>query len=144
VRCGGVVCYKVFDNWIDIQEMNGWQDVLLGCLSLTAFIFAVVFYTKSQQEVFKESDDWTNKYRQPLQVAPKNWYTKLFKLKYKERFPLSGSLLVALTDRYHRWQFFFKVLLCVAIVTYQPLCGLADIAIYFALFGLTFTVVFRR
>lgn len=37
-------------------------------------------------------------------LAPNNWYYRLFKIKYKERFPLSATFLVALTDGYHLTQ----------------------------------------
>lgn len=123
--------------------MKGGFDVILGCLSLAAFIFSIVFYTKSQQELFRENYlDWKHKYKDPLQPAKRNWYTQLFKLKYKERFWLSGSLLVALTDRYHRCQMFFKILICAAIVTYRPLFWF-DCLIYFVVWGIVFTVTYR-
>lgn len=123
--------------------MKDGFDVILGCLSLTAFIFSIVFYTKSQQELFQENYlDWRRKYKDPLQPAKRNWYTQLFKLKYKERFWLSASFLVAFTDRYHRYQMFFKILICAAIVTYRPLSW-TDWLIYFAAWGVVFTFVFR-
>jgi hypothetical protein len=130
------------------MKIEGGFDVLLGCLNLAAFIFAVYFYTKSQEETFNNSsggnDTSTNKYRKPLQVAPDNWYYRFFKLKYRERFPLSGSFLVALTDKYHRYQMFFKILLCVSIVLYRPLFGLLDGIIYFVFWGVVFTASFRN
>lgn len=124
--------------------MKGGSDVILGCLSLAAFIFSIVFYTKSQKELFQENYlDWTKKYKKPLIFSKLNWYTKLFKLKYKERFWLSGSFLVAFTDRYHRYQMFFKILICAAIVTYRPLFWF-DWIIYFVAWGVCFTLVFRK
>ncbi len=124
--------------------MNGGLDIALGCVSLAAFIFSIILYTKSQQELFKENNlDWKMKYKDPLERAKRNWYTQLFKLKYKERFPLSGSFLVAFTDRYHRYQMFFKILICAAIVMYRPLFWF-DSLIYFVAWGITFTLVFRK
>lgn len=38
-------------------------------------------------------------------AAPNNWYYNFFKVKYKERFPLSATLLVFLTDAPHFLQF---------------------------------------
>lgn len=35
-------------------------------------------------------------------AAPDNWYYRFYKLKYKEAFPLSATLLVSLTDPWHR------------------------------------------
>ena len=120
------------------------RDILLISGQCVAFISAVYFYTRSQQELFKESEDWKSKYKEPLEPSDKNWYTDLFNLKYKERFFLSGSFLVALTDNYHKYQLFFKLLLCVSIVLYRPLLGWWDALILFVLWGVTFTVVFRR
>ena len=112
-------------------------------MSLILFALAVIFYTLSQKRVFAESDEWKNKYKQPLQPAPKTWYYKLTGLKYKERFPLSGSILVSLTDLYHLYQFIFKVLLCTSIAFYTPLFGYWDIGVYWSVFGLTFTVTYK-
>ena len=36
--------------------------------------------------------------------APDNWYYRFFKIKYKERFPLSATFLVSITDSYHALQ----------------------------------------
>jgi len=112
-------------------------------MSLILFALAVIFYTLSQKRVFAESDEWKNKYKQPLQPAPKTWYYKLTGLKYKERFPLSGSLLVLFTDWYHNFQFWFKLLLCAAIAFYTPLFGYWDIGVYFVVFGGVFTITYK-
>lgn len=57
---------------------------------------------------YTTSRDRRNKYaedeRGALIPAPGGWYYKLFKLKYKERFPLSATALVWLTDRWHMWK----------------------------------------
>lgn len=112
-------------------------------ISLALFAAAVVFYTMSQSANFKDSDGWKNKYKQPLEAAPKTFYYRLFKLKYHERFPLSGSFLVAWTDKYHATQFIFKALLCTSIVMYSPWLGYWDAGVYFVLFGIVFTITYR-
>lgn len=113
-------------------------------MTLLFFIIAVIFYTLSQKRVFAESDDWKNKYKQPLQPAPKNWYYKLSGLKYRERFPLSGTLLVSLTDRYHAYQLGFKVFICLTIgINTVVINTLIDSAILFVIFGVVFTVTYR-
>ena len=123
--------------------MNGSFDVMLGCLNLATFIFAVVSYSLSQKRVFAESDEWQNKYKKPIERAPKNWYYRLTGVRYKEKFPLSATLLVAFTDRYHAYQTVFKAFLCLSISFYQPIFSYYDALIYFALFGVVFSVVFR-
>ena len=106
-------------------------------LSIILFTLAVVFYSLSQIRVFAESDDWQNKYRKPIEAAPKTWYYKLTGVKFKEKFPLSATLLASLTDRYHAYQFFFKAFLCVSI---SPNWWAAA---YFVGFGIIFTIVQR-
>jgi hypothetical protein len=122
------------------KEMTG--SILLIVGNIVAFISAVHFYAKGQNKAFADRESWTNKYKQPLEPAKRNWYTKLVGIKYKEKFPLSGSILVALTDDYHRWQFYYKVLLCVSIITYRPIFFF-DVAIYFLLWGIVFTLTFK-
>ena len=46
------------------------------------------------------------KYAYPLEEPPNTWYYKFNSdLKHKERFPLSGTWLVLLTDGLHQFQF---------------------------------------
>lgn len=113
-------------------------------ISLLLFIVSVFFYALSQNRVFKESYDWERKYKKPFEPAPVNWYYKLTGLKYKERFPLSGSLLVAFTDKYHAYQLGFKAFLCASIVFYRPWLNYWDAVIYFVFWGVVFTLVFRQ
>lgn len=52
--------------------------------------------------------DWTNKYAKDSQgkliPAPDKLYYRLFRLRYKERFPLSATALVMFTDRWHLYK----------------------------------------
>ena len=116
---------------------------MLGSVNIIAFILAGYFYTKSQEETFDGDLDWTNKYKKPLELAPDNFYYRTIKAKYKERFLFSASFLVALTDKYHRFQLFFKLLMILSIVTYQRLFWW-DVLIYFAVWSFTFTLTFRN
>lgn len=122
--------------------MNGESSrLLIVVVGYLAFILSVYCYTRSQKAQHT-GDTSKNKYKQPLEPVS-NWYSRLFSLSYKEKFPLSGSLLVAFTDAYHAWQFGFKVLMCFAIVLYRPLLGMWDALIYFVLFGVIFTFVYK-
>lgn len=56
------------------------------------------------------------KYGDPLKPAPNNWYYKLNDLKYKEKFPLAGSLLVWTTDGPHHLQFWLFNFLSLSII----------------------------
>ena len=58
---------------------------------------------------------WTAKWQYPLQdYTPKWYYFGIIKPKYKERFPLSSTLLVWLTDAEHFYQFIQTIsLVCI-------------------------------
>lgn len=70
---------------------------------------------------FWNEDSWVRKYKwraaskDPLgydiipmpEKAPDNWYYRFLEIKYKERFPLSATLLVFTTDGYHLFQALF-------------------------------------
>lgn len=90
---------------------------------------ACVAYTLSQlqqhgklsliDEGFWGVRSWVRKYatiRDPLSdLAPRTWYYRFFKISYKERFPLSATLLVCLTDGYHLMQLIFNTCICLAV-----------------------------
>jgi len=71
-------------------------------------ILAGLFNGFADRELFHrgycQEEHWKNKYAQPLQEAPDTWYYRTFSLKYKEAFPLSGTLLVSWTDAWHRYK----------------------------------------
>lgn len=66
---------------------------------------------------------WARKYKRILDTkqatifvpAPNNWYYRLFKIRYKERFPLSATALVFLTDGFHLMQTIFFACLVAAM-----------------------------
>jgi hypothetical protein len=59
------------------------------------------------------------KYKFPLESYQGNWYYRFFKIKYKERFPLSATFLVNLTDGYHLMQSlsFLSLSVCVSLLS---------------------------
>ena len=76
---------------------------------------------------FFGSESWKRKYKITpqgyLYAAPDTTYYRLFNLNYKERFPLSATVLVFLTDGYHFVQFvvFKSLTLAVALMTSDPI-----------------------
>lgn len=54
---------------------------------------------------FWGDQSWARKYKMDSNEnfisAPNTWYYRFFKIKYKERFPLSATALVNFTDGYH-------------------------------------------
>ena len=57
---------------------------------------------------FWDDDSYLRKYKltpeSTVIKAPDTWYYRFFKIKYKERFPLSATFLVSITDSYHLLQ----------------------------------------
>ena len=50
--------------------------------------------------------EWQNKYDFTKNGMTKHWwYLGLYKPKFPEKFPFSTTILVFLTDKWHRWQF---------------------------------------
>lgn len=119
-------------------------------MSFLLFALAVLFYTCSQvitfgkfrlKGAFWQSSD--RKYKEPKELAPSTWYYKLAVLKYRERFPGSGTVFVSLTDGYHFTQLLFKLSLVAALVLYRPWLGLWDAAVYLVIWGVVFTLANR-
>ena len=87
----------------------------LGLLALAAAAYAVQSHYTHHNEVkdptsFFGQQSWVRKYKQNLDgtliKAPENnWYYKLFKLQYREKFLFSTSLFVWVTDYWHFCQF---------------------------------------
>lgn len=89
------------------------------CLAIGCFSIREDYYQgklKWQDEkkpfAFWGKKSWARKYKRRVidkdpydfWPPPKNWYYKLNGLSYKEKFPLSGSLLVWTTDGQHLFQ----------------------------------------
>jgi len=65
-----------------------------------------------------KGNDWPNKYNMTKPSTTKHWwYLGLYKPKYPEKFPFSTTVLVFLTDKWHRWQFFMLRCFYLAIAT---------------------------
>lgn len=112
-------------------------------VSLILFAVGVVFYALSQAVMHnKIPDNHDAKYASPKRPG-KGLYYRLTGVKYVEKFFLSATLLVSFTDKYHKFQLGFKAFTCAAIVCYQPLFGWWDGLLFFVVFGLVFTVMYR-
>jgi hypothetical protein len=88
---------------------------------------------------------WRRKYARTnglLDDAPKTWYYKLFNLKYKERFPGSATIFVALTDGYHLMQMVFLLCISAAIAIHYDRWFISLIIIR-AAFGIVFTICYK-
>lgn len=70
----------------------------------------------------KKTDSWKNKYEVnadgtlvPTESKNHWWYFGLYKPNYAEKFPLSSTALVSLTDDWHKYQFIMYRFLYMAI-----------------------------
>lgn len=83
--------------------------IRLALITLLLYAIAYAFTGLDNEELFHRgycaADTWKNKYAQDedgqLIPAPDTWYYRAFALKYQEKFPLSATALVSLTDRWH-------------------------------------------
>lgn len=119
-------------------------------VSYVYFALAAFFYSVSQSITFGKFrlksnfwQSWDRKYKKPKEPAPTSWYYKLAVLKYKERFPGSGTVFVSLTDGYHFSQLLFKLSVVAAVVSNRPWLGWWDALIYLIIWGVVFTLSYR-
>lgn len=132
----------------------------LQILSFLSFALGVVCYSVKELQAhgklkwmdnptgFWGSKSWVRKYKPDYRAGltrtgPNNWYYRFFKLSWKERFPLSATLLVSITDGSHLMQTAFKVLFCISIVTYSMDFSWWMVFCYFVIWGLTFTITYK-
>jgi hypothetical protein len=118
-------------------------------LTLTSIIIAAGCYAVSQSVIhgkfnlyggsFWGNEGW-RKYANPIDAPKDNWYYRYFKIGYKERFPLSATLLVFVTDAYHLFQMIFKIFLCLAFVQH---IGWIWSGVLWIVFGVAFTLVYK-
>jgi len=115
----------------------------IACLavreSLQPFRHDKTLWSKLELTHFFGLHSWARKYYTFLwdnAVAPDNWYYRFFKIKHKERFPLSATALVFLTDGFHLMQW-----LAINFFTLSIAFALGDVLITFIWLRLTAALV---
>lgn len=115
-----------------------WSAVFL---SLAAICWAILSHynfhnaTKNPYS-FWGTKSWVRKYKKNQQIEdgylfilpPDNWYYKIFRIDYKERFPGSATVFVFVTDGYHLVQWFMIKFIVLAITL--------NVKEFFILYGL--------
>lgn len=93
---------------------------------------------------FWGQESWRRKYKGLgyFPEYPTNFYYRFFKIKYKERFPLSATLLVFVTDGAHLMQFIYVNGLCLAAALLFP-NTLLTFVIVRGIWGLIFTATYK-
>ncbi len=74
--------------------------------------------------------------------APDTWYYRFFKLKYKERFPGSATIFVAVTDCWHLANSFMVTFVSVGVAFLTPHPVWAFVVLR-ALWGIAFSVGYK-
>lgn len=107
-----------------------------------AILSAAMFY-RSPTNGFWGDDSWKRKYQLDANgvpvTAPKSLYYWAFKITYKERFPLSATVLVFVTDGFHLMQW-FCVKFTIAAITLDPVDYLFYWLVWSAAFQITLTI----
>lgn len=116
-------------------------------IALAAACWAIMshytFHNRTKNEFsFWGANSWKRKYKRSdscfsgycLIKSRSNWYYRLFKIRYKEKFPGSATVFVFLTDGYHLTQWFMIKFIIGAITLNW---------IYFLILWATWTIVFN-
>src|SRR5687768_7244559 len=101
--------------------------VMIALYRITQMIQHGQIKWSKDDEDFWGNESWRLKYKSDdsgfLIDAPENWYYKLFKIDYKERWFTSTWLTVFATDGYHLLQFIWLKLFYLIIANHLPLLG---------------------
>jgi hypothetical protein len=95
--------------------------LLLGiaCYSIKELALHGKLRWSGKHTSFWGNNSWMRKYNYKgdmyRDLPPDNWYYRTFSIDYKERFPLSATALVFLTDGMHLAQFFFLLFLSLSV-----------------------------
>lgn len=125
--------------------------------SISKYLFYVkgwnFHFPKASPNGFWGRNGYKNKYKQVSNVrtsqgviqsfvpAPNNWYYRWNHLKYKERFPLSTTLLVAYTDVHHFAQLVVTRTIFIALSAPQDQFWQA-LGVYTLLWWIGFSITF--
>lgn len=105
---------------------------------LIIFLLIVAGYSKGKMDAIVDEGiktlDWRNKYNIDKPYFNHWWYLGLYKPKYSEKFPFSSTILVFLTDKWHRWQFY--MLRCFYLAMSLPIS-----ANFFTLILISFIII---
>lgn len=84
--------------------------MILSLVTIAALAWGLMsrnLFHNQKETGFFGKDSWKRKYKTShlgIYAAPDNRYYKFFKIPYKEKFPLSATLLVWTTDGFHLLQ----------------------------------------
>ncbi len=94
-----------------------------------------------------KTDEWRNKY-DFTRNKTHWWYFGLYKPRYSEKFPFSSTVLVALTDKWHRAQLimlrFMYLAVAVALTQNLFLILLLSFVVFPIVVGIPFEIIYTK
>jgi len=122
-----------------------WPSLALLCLSAPFYAYCALHDEGKlkgwgHETGFFGFNQYLRKYARVYKTRPNTWYYRFFKVKYKEAYPLSATILAWTTDGYHLFQLIWKAIVIdsMAILTPWPwtvfLSGFSAFTFVFALF----------
>lgn len=130
---------------------------IMICIAIAATVYGFMSSLKFYESEYPPYSFWgresyKRKYKKHessndqiyLTLAPKEkgfwgWYYKFFKIKYREAFPFSATILVFVTDGYHMLQFIMIKAILIAASR-----NVIDFFVLWAIWFLFFNVFFRN
>jgi hypothetical protein len=107
--------------------LNASMDVVSSRWDKSIFKKKFIKYEK----FFNPKISWLNKYKNGVPALG-------------EKFPLSSTSLVFLTDWWHLAKFLMIICLTTAIVFYTPIFGIIDLIIFYLTFSVTFEIFYSK
>lgn len=119
--------------------------VFNAIMDVLQFRHDVSIFKDLPEDHFFGSRSWVRKYKKGF-IKPvwKNWYYKTFNVVYMERFPLSATALVFLTDGWHFSQWMMFNCYSLAISLALPYHWLYSFVIIRVLAGLLFNLMYNK
>lgn len=115
-------------------------------------IISLINHGKFKYQFHSENDttfwgegSWFRKYKSTpgLVTAPDTWYYRFFDIRYQERFPLSATALVFVTDGMHLTQFLMIKTLILSIITFHGIPSLTTFFIYLVAWSIGFNATYK-
>ena len=148
---------NLIDILLELLEQIDYPSLILFCISIAFYAakeklvhhYSTSIFSDLNPQYWDANISWKNKYAwdengELIPVTDDNvgctlrWYYSLFNLQYIERFFLSATMFVFITDGMHLMQFFFKNLMILSIAVLLDPC-----LYWFVIYYLAWAVVWN-
>lgn len=143
-----IFCAGAFRGYSELVGFHHDDTIFSGKKAPTSFFGSRQYLRKYKVVSWRNADlnfflDAGATVQRPLN----NWYYKLFSIRYKERFPLSATMLVVFTDSFHLSNFLMSMSFVTALYFAEG-HNLIMIPVYLLAwhtgFFTTFNFIFRK